>query len=768
MKKLLLLKSLLLLCALVVGTSAWAQATLPFSYDEGSPSSVTGFTHSGLGTNYSSSPKMKFDTTGDFVTLNFNAKPGKLTFNVKMNGTKQNNISFTVSTSTDGKSYSILKTYGSSELPNQNGTSTLTINETEFPSGTRYIQWKYANKGSSGNIGFGDINLALGSPDFSLAAGEYSGTQTLTISTATGYTLKYTTDDSDPKSSGTATTVNSNTTTIDVDETMTVKAVAVSGGTSYSAITSAAYTILDTSAPYADVSITTLPFGDVEVGHSKNLTFTITPANLTGDLTIESNNAKYSVSPTSIDKDATTAQTITVTAAPTAANDDMDGQISISGGGITTQYVTLSATPYVASTVSLVADPVGLGTFTYNATTVTSINSKVGATITVTAVAADGYLFDSWTAIGATPASSTTPTTEFTFTSTTPTLTANFIVDSRLNATLDGTDMSSMSSAGSGYATLKSINKDGLLWETTGYQASDKKNMIQLKASGSPYIKLPEFSGNIYSITFSVTDANSVSKDGTGTTGTLHFKTATDGTSIVSGGGSTTKEIVLNFSNIPQKYSTGYIVLTGNGARIWDITVAYIPTDIKVTIPASKYTTFSDHLARDFSGTAVKAYKAKVEGGKVVLTQVDQVPANTGVILYYETEGDYDIPLASGTPATVDENEMIGVNTRTLVEWETGGDGKYNYILQGGVFKKAADDGHLKAHRAYLHTSYVVPTTSARDYLEFAFEDEVTGVADVRCKMADGRNDFYNLNGQKVLNPTKGLYIVNGKKVVIK
>ena len=300
-----------------------------------------------------------------------------------MNGTKQNDISFTVSTSTDGKSYSILKTYGSSELPNQNNTSTLTINETEFPSGTRYIQWKYANKGSSGNIGFGDINLALGSPDFSLAAGEYSGTQTLTISTATGYTLKYTTDESDPKSSGTATTVNSNTTTIDVDETMTVKAVAVSGS-KYSAETSAAYTILDTSAPYADVSVTTLPFGDVEVGQSKNLTFTITPANLTGDLTIESNNAKYSVSPTYIDKDATTAQTITVTAAPTAANDDMDGQISISGGGITTQYVTLSATPYVASTVSLVADPVGLGTFTYNATTVTSINSKVGATITVT------------------------------------------------------------------------------------------------------------------------------------------------------------------------------------------------------------------------------------------------------------------------------------------------------------------------------------------------------------------------------------------------
>ena len=31
-----------------------------------------------------------------------------------------------------------------------------------------------------------------------------------------------------------------------------------------------------------------------------------------------------------------------------------------------------------------------------------------------------------------------------------------------------------------------------------------------------------------------------------------------------------------------------------------------------------------------------------------------------------------------------------------------------------------------------------------------------------------GNETFYNLNGQKVQNPTKGLYIVNGKKVIIK
>ena len=543
----------------------------------------------------------------------------------------------------------------------------------------------------------------------------------------------------------------------------TITATSTADNTKYAECT---VTVTAASSPTATVSVTELDFGEVAVGGTKQMTFTVTPANLEGNLTIASNNAKYTVSPTSIAQDATGAQTITVTAAPTAANDDMDGQITISGGGIANKAVTLSTTLYEVANVTLIATDDN-GSFKQGDNAVTSITSRVGSSATVTAVPNDGYLFDSWTATGATPASSTTPTTEFTFTSTTPTLTANFIVDPRMFATLEGTDMESMSSAGTGYGTLKSIIKDGLLWETTGYQTSELKSMIQLRSSGTPYIKLPDLSGNIYSITFSVTNSSATSKGGTKTDGTLNFRTTASGSNIATGGGSSTNEITIDLSGIATKYNTGYITLSGTATRIWDITVAYIPTDINVTIPASKYTTFSDHLARDFSGTAVKAYKAKVDGDKVALTEISngKVPANTGVILYGDA-GDYSIPVTTSSSA-VTENELIGVTVRTLVEWETGGDGKKNYILQGGVFKKAADGGHLKANRAYLHTSYDVTAAGARDYLEFAFEDgDVTAIETVKGEKADGQ--YYNLNGQKVKNPTKGLYIINGKKVVIK
>lgn len=43
-----------------------------------------------------------------------------------------------------------------------------------------------------------------------------------------------------------------------------------------------------------------------------------------------------------------------------------------------------------------------------------------------------------------------------------------------------------------------------------------------------------------------------------------------------------------------------------------------------------------------------------------------------------------------------------------------------------------------------------------------------TGIANVRSKTQDADGDFFNLKGQRVAHPTKGLYIVNGKKVVVK
>ena len=552
---------------------------------------------------------------------------------------------------------------------------------------------------------------------------------------------------------------------------VTVKASQAAKGIYAAKEQSATITVVSATSPSVVITPTTLSFGDVEVGKTKDLTFNITPANLTGDLTIASNNGKYTISPASISQATTTTQTITVTAAPTAANDNMDGTITISGGGITNQYVTLSATPYIASTVSLVADPVGKGTFTYNEATVTSINSKIGASVTVTAVPADGYLFNGWTATGATPASSNTEETEFTLTETEVTLTAIFIVDPRKYTTLDDKTIPAPAENVS-YGTKQTFVKDGLTWETDGFQPQGLA-VIQLRTNGSPYLKVPDFSGNIQTITMSVTDAsnNATSKNATTTTATLSFAATKDGSAVKSAGGTATNTIVIDLSKEEENYSTGYITSSG-GARIWDITVTYIPTDINVSISSAKYATFSDHLARNFSGKGITVYTAKSDGTKVNLTEVVDgiVPANKGVVLYSASVlNNIAIPVATTDPSNYNDeyNELVGINVRTLVAKTAST--KTNYILSnetsGVGFYLAADDGgaYLPAHRAYLSTG----AAASRSFL--GFDDETTGIEsiDVSTEDTNVAREYYNLNGQRVTTPTKGLYIVNGKKVII-
>ena len=200
--------------------------------------------------------------------------------------------------------------------------------------------------------------------------------------------------------------------------------------------------------------------------------------------------------------------------------------------------------------------------------------------------------------------------------------------------------------------------------------------------------------------------------------------------------------------------------------NITGATVTLAPT---VTISDKKFASYCSPHRLDFSETDVKAYKASVNNttGKVTLTKVDVVPVGEGVILYCESAGTYAIPVTEAAASDVTGNQMKGVLERTQVVWNPT-TGIYNYILQQGQFNKASvDGGYLKANRAYLQTSFNIDEASARS-LEIVFEDEET----TAIKAIDNEkltiDSYYDLSGRKVAQPQKGLYIVNGKKVIIK
>lgn len=184
--------------------------------------------------------------------------------------------------------------------------------------------------------------------------------------------------------------------------------------------------------------------------------------------------------------------------------------------------------------------------------------------------------------------------------------------------------------------------------------------------------------------------------------------------------------------------------------------------------PANDYTTFCRDFDVDFSAaTGLKAGVALPDAysdGQVTFTVKESVPAYLGVLLKGTAGNTYNLKIAESTPDPVYDSPLKGVVFDITLQQIDGSN--TNFVLSGGVFKKIKADGGntIPAGKAYLQ----LPTSSgSAPNFTFSFEDDITGINMIQgdeLKM----NGYYNLAGQHVANPTKGLYIINGKKVVVK
>ena len=86
-----------------------------------------------------------------------------------------------------------------------------------------------------------------------------------------------------------------------------------------------------------------------------------------------------------------------------------------------------------------------------------------------------------------------------------------------------------------------------------------------------------------------------------------------------------------------------------------------------------------------------------------------------------------------------------------------------DYIVSGGIFKKASGGNAIKAFRAYLRQRDV----SNAKTVSMLFEDETTGISELKDNVVMP-TVYYDLQGRRVANPSKGIYIANGKKVIIR
>jgi len=194
-----------------------------------------------------------------------------------------------------------------------------------------------------------------------------------------------------------------------------------------------------------------------------------------------------------------------------------------------------------------------------------------------------------------------------------------------------------------------------------------------------------------------------------------------------------------------------------------------------VYIGKSGWATTVTNSALDFSAQAFEAYTATVDGSNVVLTKVDDVQAETGVVLKLKDGEDPDtfyVPVIASSET--DKGSLMYSSTETYNTWHDGkGENNNFYGLHindegdaqfARIECSAGNEVTIPAGKAFL----LINSTNAARTLSVVFDDETTGIRSIDNGQLTMDN-VYDLQGRKVAQPAKGgLYIVNGKKVVIK
>lgn len=195
------------------------------------------------------------------------------------------------------------------------------------------------------------------------------------------------------------------------------------------------------------------------------------------------------------------------------------------------------------------------------------------------------------------------------------------------------------------------------------------------------------------------------------------------------------------------------------------------------------------------SGRTLNVYNATVSGGKMTLTQRsdDQVAKEEGVLL--KTDGEYVNAKAKETngltAASSDENHLVATPAEAQTVTATG------YILYRLTYKNDTNKEGLgfylgvdKANNSYNGTR--LKATPGKAYLKvseneakdpssaaltrsfvFGSGSETTGIDEITIMGTDVQRHgtiegIFDLQGRKISNPTKGIYIKNNKKVIIK
>ena len=182
-----------------------------------------------------------------------------------------------------------------------------------------------------------------------------------------------------------------------------------------------------------------------------------------------------------------------------------------------------------------------------------------------------------------------------------------------------------------------------------------------------------------------------------------------------------------------------------------------------VTVSSAGYATYCNLQPCIVGDGSVTFVVPMAEGSTLEEEAIGTIPAGTGVLV--KGEGTYKVYGHAKLTGNVKANHLIGVVEESTVPSNC-------YVLQnqdGNVAFYKVQEGTvitLGANKAYLDSS-IDAGGAVKAFFMGEEADDATGIDTVDAS-AEKATEIYNLNGQRVSVMTKGIYVVNGKKVLVK
>lgn len=184
---------------------------------------------------------------------------------------------------------------------------------------------------------------------------------------------------------------------------------------------------------------------------------------------------------------------------------------------------------------------------------------------------------------------------------------------------------------------------------------------------------------------------------------------------------------------------------------------------------SKEWTTFTSAYNLDFSDVkGLTAYTAKYnkDNDAVALTPVKKVKAHTGLILKSEASKTYTVPILASNEAgleAVTDNQLVDCVDAL---WSTGREN--DYFLHNGEFVKSTNNGWVLPGKSYLYIEGGRHTNNSESPLRVYVDNTATAINGITNNPVVKDEAYYNLQGVKVQRPQHGVFIHNGKKVVLK